>query len=194
MTAAASRICSTVVPSMATPSRVSSAQPSCPMFITITCIPRFMPAFCVLSRVRRLGLRKIRPRVLCCPSFSNWNGFAFILRASSRMARRSTTSFTEKNFFITLYFSRRIQATDRPLSDFLNIPGSDRPPRSEPRPQAGVKENKTEGFMLSEFFELERVCFHIAGFFQDGPKVNDIVYGKEFFHNTLFFKADSGNG
>src|SRR5690606_31278115 len=66
----------------------------------ITFIPRFIAAFCVLKRVRRLGFKNTRPNVLCFPNDSFALGLAFSSKASFTISDRLSTSTTEKNLFI----------------------------------------------------------------------------------------------
>src|SRR5690606_22979352 len=67
-------------------------------------IPKFMAAFCVLKRVRKLGFRKTNPIILCFPNASFALGEAFSVKASFTICDKLSTSPTEKNFFIYLDF------------------------------------------------------------------------------------------
>src|SRR5690606_14092448 len=74
--------------------------PSLSIFMTMTFIPRFIAAFWVLRRVRRLGFRNTKPNVLYFPKASCACGLAFKASASLTIASKLSTSATEKNLFI----------------------------------------------------------------------------------------------
>ena len=91
----ASSRCSGLSPSIITPRSVSSFHAPWFMSSTMTFIPRFKAAFCVLNLVRRLELKNTIIKVLFLPSSQYLKRSALISKASSSAFLRSHISFTE---------------------------------------------------------------------------------------------------
>ena len=85
---------------MTTPRSVSSFHAPAFTSSTMTFMPRFMAAFCVDRRVRRLLLKNIMSRVLFLPRCWNPKRSRFTSCASARALLRSPRSLTLKNVFI----------------------------------------------------------------------------------------------
>ena len=94
-TAAASFICSAVVPFIMVPSSNSIPQASPETFITIGSIPKFKAAFWVLKRVLRLELKNKSPNVLFFPNSLFFKGFTFKSFASAIQELIFSMSFME---------------------------------------------------------------------------------------------------
>ena len=100
-TCAASFTCSDRSPLMIVSFSYSIAQASLLKFITITSKPRFLAAFWVLSRVRKLGLKNNKPIVFRCPKCTFAKGSSLQLLASAMVFFRSTKSCKVIKFFIS---------------------------------------------------------------------------------------------
>ena len=92
-------------PSIITPLSVSSFQAPWFTSSTITFIPRFMAAFCVLSLVRRLELKNIISSVLFLPSSWSANGFSLTYLAFAKASSRFPNWVTEVKCLISFLLS-----------------------------------------------------------------------------------------